>query len=145
MITAKYKGKVNKSVNYIASIYAPCTPMISGMPAIVTIDMNNNCKIIVDNCMPFDVTIDRNDILGTMDTETDDLILPEYSKISAIISDIDKHLPKEPKKKLTKSEIAAKANLNVPSEYKQKSVDISYKHQKAISANKYDLGLATNY
>ncbi len=50
-----------------------------------------------------------------------------------------------PKKKLTKIEITEKAHLNVPNEYKSKYVDILYKHKKAISANKYDLGLATNY
>jgi hypothetical protein len=44
-----------------------------------------------------------------------------------------------------KEEIAAKANLNVPNEFKDKYVNILYKHQKAISANKYDLGLASNY
>jgi len=50
-----------------------------------------------------------------------------------------------PKRKLTKKEIAAKAHLNVPNEYKQRYIDILYKHQKAISANKYDLGLASNF
>ncbi len=74
MITAKYKGKVNKDVSYIASIYAPCSPMISGMPAIVSIGKNNNCEIIVDNCAPYDIIIDRNDILSIMDMETDELI-----------------------------------------------------------------------
>ena len=80
-----------------------------------------------------------------MDVETDSLIPLEDSTIAAILSDIDKHLPKVPKKKLTKEEIAAKANLNVPNEFKDKYVNILYKHQKAISANKYDLGLASNY
>ncbi len=50
-----------------------------------------------------------------------------------------------PKKKLTKDEIAAKAHLNVPSELKQKYMDILNRHQKAISANKYDLSLASNF
>ncbi len=50
-----------------------------------------------------------------------------------------------PKKTLTKAEIAEKAHLNVPSEYKNHYVAILFKHQKAISANKYDLGLAKNY
>ena len=145
VITAKYKGKMDKNMNYIASIYAPRTPMITGMPAIVSIDKNNNCKIIIDNCAPYDVTIDRNDILGIMDLESDNLIPLEDSTISAILSDINKHLPKVPKKKLTKAEIAEKAHLNVPSEYKQQYVDILFKHQNAISANKYDLGLATNF
>jgi hypothetical protein len=69
----------------------------------------------------------------------------EDSTIAAILNDIDKQLPKVPKKKLTKAEIAAKTNLNVPNEYKDRYVEILYKHQKAISANKYDMGLASNY
>jgi len=141
VVTAKYKGKVNKDVTYMASIFAPNNPTVSGMP----FDKNNNCKIIVDNCAPYDVIIGRNDILGFMDIETYELIPMEDSMIAAILSDIEKHLCKLPKKKLTKDEIAAKANLNVPSDYKNKYVDILYKHQKAISVNKYDLGLATHY
>ncbi len=65
--------------------------------------------------------------------------------ISAILSDIDNKLPKVPKKKLTKDEIATKSHLNVPNKYRQKYIDIIYKHQKGISVNKYDLGLATNF
>jgi hypothetical protein len=42
VITAKYKGKMQKDVNFIASIYAPQTLMLSGMPAVVSIDKNNN-------------------------------------------------------------------------------------------------------
>jgi hypothetical protein len=80
-----------------------------------------------------------------MDIETDKLIPMEDSTITAILSYIEKHLPKVPKKKLTRDEIAAKANLNVPNEYKKRYMDILYKHQKVISANKYDLGLATHY
>jgi hypothetical protein len=47
--------------------------MISGMPAIVCIDKNNNFKIIVDNCALHDVQIDPDEILGIMDTESDKL------------------------------------------------------------------------
>jgi hypothetical protein len=134
-----------KDMTYIASIFVPKSPTVSDMPAVVSIGKNNNCKIIVDNCAPYDVIIDRNDVIRFMDVESDELILMEDSTIAAILSDIDKHLPKVPKKKLTKAEIAAKANLNVPNEYKDRYVDILYKHQKAISANEYDLGLASHY
>jgi len=47
--------------------------IISGMPAIVCIDKNNNVKIIVDNCALHDVQIDPDEILGIMDTESDKL------------------------------------------------------------------------
>ncbi len=119
--------------------------MLSGMPAVVSIDKNNNCKILIDNCAPYDVTIERNDIIGLMDKETDQLQLLDDATISAVLSDIDKKLPKVPKSKFTKEDIAAKAHLDVPKEYKQKYIDILYKHQKAISVNKYDLGLAKNF
>jgi hypothetical protein len=80
-----------------------------------------------------------------MDAEPDEPIPMEDSTISAILQDIDNKLPKVPKRKLTKDEIAAKAHLNVPPEFKQKFIDILHKHQQAISVNKYDLGLATNF
>ena len=84
VITAKYKGKNIPDANFIANIFSPRTPMVSGMPAIVSIDKNNNCKIVVDNCAPYDVSINRGDILGIMDIENDELIPMEDSTISAI-------------------------------------------------------------
>jgi hypothetical protein len=38
-----------------------------------------------------------------------------------------------PKKKFTHDEIALKANINVPAQYKQKYLDILFKHEDAIS------------
>ncbi len=49
-----------------------------------------------------------------MDIKTDELIPMEDSTIAAILNDIEKHLSKVPKKKLTKAKIAEKAHLNVP-------------------------------
>jgi len=48
--------------------------MVSGMPSIVNIDGNNICNIIVENCAPYDVTLERDDILGVMETETDERV-----------------------------------------------------------------------
>jgi hypothetical protein len=114
VINARFKGHVDKKSTYIDSIYAPCTPMVSGIPAIVSIDKNNNCKIVINNCAPYDITIERNDIIGLMDVKTDELIPLEDSVISSILTDINAKLPKVPKKKLTKEEIASKAHLNMP-------------------------------
>jgi hypothetical protein len=65
----------------------------------------------LDNCAPYDVIIDWNDILGIMDIETNDLIPLEDSTISAILNDIDKHCLKFvrknwPKLKLLKRHIS---------------------------------------
>ncbi len=94
VITARYKGKPEPNVHFIASIFAPKNPMLSGMPAIVTVDKNNNCKIVIDNCAPYDVNIDKNDIHALMDRETEQLQPLEDSVISAILTDIDKNYHK---------------------------------------------------
>jgi hypothetical protein len=54
VVTARYKGKTEPDVHFIPSILAPKNPMLSGMPAIITVDKNNNCKIVIDNCAPYD-------------------------------------------------------------------------------------------
>jgi hypothetical protein len=72
---------------------------------VVSIDKNNNCKLVIDNCAPYDITIDRNDIIGLMDVETEQLQPLEDSVISAILSDIDKKLPKVPKRNLQRRKL----------------------------------------
>jgi hypothetical protein len=57
VMNKKFKGHVDKNATYIASIQAPQFPMISNIPAIVSVDKNHNCKIIIDNCAPYDVVI----------------------------------------------------------------------------------------
>jgi hypothetical protein len=34
--------------------------MISGMPSIVNVDENNICNIVIENCAPYDVTLERD-------------------------------------------------------------------------------------
>ncbi len=74
MIKAKFKGTRDKKAIYVANICAPRTTMVWGMPAIVNIDENNICNLIVENCAPYDVTLERDDILGVMETEPDELV-----------------------------------------------------------------------
>ncbi len=58
VIKAKFKDTRDKKAIYVANICAPRMPMISGMPSIVKIDENNICTIVVENCAPYDVTLE---------------------------------------------------------------------------------------
>jgi hypothetical protein len=62
-----------------------------------------------------------------------------------LISDIHVQLKKVPKKRFTHAEIEQKAYLKVPAQYKQRYLDILFKHQDAISINKFDLGRAKKF
>jgi len=145
MVTTKYKGLSNETAQPIATIHAPQHPTISGMPAWVTLDTYKNCKLIIDNCAPYDITIPRNEVLGVLEFEQEQCVPLNEDTVASIIADIEQKFPKVPKKHFSRDEIAKKANLNVPPEVKQKYIDILYKHQAAISMNKMDLGRAKNF
>ncbi len=61
--------------------------MVSGMPSIVNIDENNICNIVVENCAPYNVTLERDNILGVMETEQDELVPLTDDFISSILYD----------------------------------------------------------
>ncbi len=71
VIKAKFKGNRDEKALYMANICAPRTPMVSGIQSIVNIDENNICSIVVENCAPYDVTLERDDIIGVMEMEQD--------------------------------------------------------------------------
>jgi hypothetical protein len=50
-----------------------------------------------------------------------------------------------PKKRFTSADIECKANLQVPTEFKKCYIDILYKHQDAISVDKFNFGRAKNF
>jgi hypothetical protein len=59
VVKAKFKGQHDAQATYVANICAPRTPMFSGMPSIVNVDENNICNIVIENCAPYDVTLER--------------------------------------------------------------------------------------
>jgi hypothetical protein len=143
-VTTKFKGLKCEIAQPIATIHAPQHPTISGMPAWVTLDNYKNCKIIIDNCAPFDIVLPRNEILGVLEFESEQCVSSNKDTVASIIFDIEPKFPKLMKKHFSSDEIAQKANLDMPEEFKQKYIDILYNHKAAISVNKMDLGRAQN-
>ncbi len=74
IINAQFNREKQKNTTYIANIHCPSTPTISGILAIITMDDNNNCKVMVENCAPYDVTVERNDLMGLIEIEEEELI-----------------------------------------------------------------------
>jgi len=60
-IIAKYKGHILPNYNAFANICVPAKPALSGMPALISCDKHSNCKLVVYNCAPYDITVNRND------------------------------------------------------------------------------------
>ncbi len=60
IITTKFNGDTHPDKTYIVTIHCPGAPTLMGVPSLVTIDSNQNCKVVIENCTPYEVTIKRN-------------------------------------------------------------------------------------
>ncbi len=69
IITTKFNRETHPDKTYIAMIHCPGAPKLTGVPSLVSIDSNQNCKIIIENCAPYEVTIERNDLMGIIEIE----------------------------------------------------------------------------
>ncbi len=115
------------------------------MPSIVNIDKNNICSIVVENWAPYDVRLERDDIIGVMETEQDELVPLMDDLISSVCLDIHNCFPKVKRKRLSREEIRQRCHLQVPEEFHERYLDILCKHQDTLSIDKYDLGLAKDF
>jgi hypothetical protein len=72
-------------------------------PAVVSINENNNFKVMIDNCASYDVTIERNDLMG--------LIPLTDETAGEICAAIKKKIPKIRRAWLSRDKIARCCNL----------------------------------
>jgi len=98
MVTTKYKGLTSDSAQPIATIQAPQHPTISGMPAWVTLDNYKNCKLIIDNCAPYDIVLPRNEIIGVLEFKSEQCLPLNKDTVASIISNIEKKVPRSAQK-----------------------------------------------
>ncbi len=52
------------------------------MTSIVSIDKNNNCKIVIEKCTSYDVKLERDKIIGILEVKEEELIPLMYDIIS---------------------------------------------------------------
>jgi len=55
-MSAKVHQKCKPNPTSFAHKGASRTPMMTGIPSIVTVNKNSNCKIIIENNVPYDIT-----------------------------------------------------------------------------------------
>jgi hypothetical protein len=106
IVSAKFQGETHKEKTYIAAIYCLGNPTITGVLAIFSINDNSNCQLMVENCAPCEVIIDRNDLMGLVEIEEGELIPLTDDTAAKICASIEENIPKYPRTNLSRDEIA---------------------------------------
>jgi hypothetical protein len=113
------------------------TPIKYSSPAVVSIDQNNNCKLVIKNCTPYNVTLEHTRANRTRGRFID--------TFASVYNEIQEIFPNVKRKPLSRFDIVQRCKIQAPDEFCDKYIDILFKHQGSISINKYDLGLAKDF
>ena len=129
----------------VATVHAPEAPLLSGGPGLVTTDQLGHVTVMLQNCSPNAVHIERGDILGSIECIQGqyiqkvkvDEIAASFEKVQAINSS-----------QLTnnrKMEMIKDINLNVPQNEQAAYLELILRNHDVFSKDKNDLGLANHY
>jgi hypothetical protein len=100
IITTKFNGELHPGKTYIAMIHCPGAPTLTGVPSLVIIDSNQNCKIIIETCAPYEVTIERNDIMVIIEMEEEEMYPLTDETTADICASIKSNIPSTPRTQL---------------------------------------------
>jgi hypothetical protein len=128
IITMKFNGDTHPDKTYIATIHCPGAPALTGVPSLITNDSNQNCKVVIENCAPYDITIERNDIMGIIEMEEYKLYPLTDEATAGICAIIKSNIPNTPRTQLTREDIARCCHLQVPEEFKTQYLDLLCKY-----------------
>jgi hypothetical protein len=113
IITSKFNRESHPDKTYIATIDCPGAPTLTEVPSLVCIDNNQNCRIVIENCAPYEVTVERNDIMGIIEIEEDEMYPLRDEAMANICASIKSNIPSTPRMQLTQDDIARQCNLQV--------------------------------
>ncbi|MGV0994312.1 MAG: reverse transcriptase domain-containing protein, partial [Mycobacterium sp.] len=118
--------------------------IISGGPALVTINKMGQSTMEVLNCSAYPVTITKRSHIGSIEQieEEDEVGVLNVNEMTMEIE----NTPLPAATKLTaedKKYLLDNLHLNVPEEFKQRYIDLIMKHHDVVSRGKYDLGKCT--
>jgi hypothetical protein len=145
LVQARTFQMIDDKLNYIANIGVPKQPLISGPSTWVSFDNRKQCTLQLQNCAPYEVSLKAGDILGILDIKKDNPIPFSDESLATICEQIHQRLPKVKKRTWTRKEIKDRCHLGAPESYRSQCIDTLFKHQAAISMDKYDLGLAKDF
>jgi len=106
IVTTKFNGETHEDKMYVATFHCPGSPTLTGVASLISINENHNCKVIIKNCAPYDVTIERNNIMGIVEIEDDKLYQLMHNTAAKICASIKSNIPSSPQTKLTRDETA---------------------------------------
>ena len=143
VVKVRYTGPLTPFATQVVTIASPNHRHLMGGPAIVEFNKNKVCLVAITNTAPYPITLRQNEFIGALDqwTEVGEPVPLDQKVIDQFIHKLET----KTQRFMTDQEIADKANLNVPDQYKAQYLALLQKYRKVISVSKTDLGRCNKY
>ena len=134
------KTKPTNNTIISACVGSEIKPLLSSVPSLSQVDNNGQINVLIKNCAPIDIKLDKSEIIGKTenihDSEFVQLDPLAFKKMEGIYS-----ITKKPISKDTEKFIRENSKLNVPSAEKDSYLKLLCEHWETFSLDKHDLGL----
>ena len=121
----------------LVNIQHPDDPLLTGGPYLVTPDSTGSATILLHNCRPTEVTLERGDFIGFAENVSE----CEKREINpAYIQSLKANVQEEPLTPEKKAFIEKTVKMEVPEELQEQYLQVILKNHQAVSQHKFDLG-----
>jgi len=123
-----------------ACVGSELKPLLTSVPCLSEVNSDGKINILIKNCAPVDISLDRDEIIG----KTENLCDSDFVQLDPLafktMEDIYS-IAKKPISKDTDKFIRENVKLNVPSAEKDSYLNLLCEHWETFSLDKHDLGL----
>jgi hypothetical protein len=119
-----------------ACVGSATKPLLTSDPGLARVSESGQIQVLVKNCSPCDILIEKNENIGQMENLQDSKFFPIDAKMFKLDSVKCKPIPET-----ARQFIKDNTQLNVPDSEKKAYLTLLYEHWETFSLTKNDLGL----
>ncbi len=143
--------RIGQSNTMVATISTPHS-LITGPPGLIKFNKEGVAYVVVQNCSPYTIWIERNDPMGYAEHHTEEQRSEKLEKkfLAHLLKDVTINSIQQEKTKLWTEEakmdhILEHAHINIPMSYMSKYRSLPLKHFSIVSIDKPDLGRVNHF
>ena len=130
------KTRPEKDTVVGACVGSETKPLLTSDPGLSSVDQHGQIEVLVKNCAPCDIVLDKHENIGQSENLKGSQFLPLKANIFQISS-----IKCKPITDVAKQFINEHAKLNVPGNEKKDYLALLVEHWETFSLSKHDLGL----
>ena len=137
-VVTDHNTQPTKATLICACVGSETKPLLTSTPGLAAVNQNGQINVLVKNCAPIDIKLDKNEIIGRSENISDYEFTQLNPSAFKTMEDIASVHVKKPISKEAEKFIQTNSKLSVPDCEKDKYVKLLCEHWETFSLDKHD-------